>query len=75
MTHIVLIWRVLTVLRATEALPNEEFLALAPRGGFEMSRKNPGTVIEIFRDNLNFQQFKRFYFKNAMSSQINRESC
>lgn len=51
--HIELIWRVLRALLTIEALPASESEGLVLHGGFETSRKNPGTVIEIFRDNLN----------------------
>jgi hypothetical protein len=54
--HNALIWRVLTVLLAIGALPASRSVELVPRGGFEMSRKNPGTVIEIFRDNLGIEK-------------------
>ena len=58
--HNELIWRVLTVLRAIGALPASRCVELVPHEGFEMSRKSPGTVIEIFRDNLGIERF--FYF-------------
>lgn len=57
MTHIAPIWRVVTVLLTIEASPNEECGALAPHGEFEMSRKNPGNVVENFRDNLKIVTF------------------
>lgn len=58
--HNALIWRVLTVLLEIGALPASRSEELVPHEGFEMSRKNPGTVIEIFRDNLGIEKF--FYF-------------
>lgn len=51
--HIELIWRVLRALLTTEALPASRSEGLVLHEGFETSRKSPGTVIEIFRDNLN----------------------
>lgn len=62
-THSALIWRVLTVLLEIGALPASRSVELVPHEGFEMSRKNPGTVIEIFRDNLGIDKF-RFLFPN-----------
>lgn len=55
--HNALIWRVLTVLLEIGALPASRSEELVPHEGFEMSRKNPGTVIEIFRDNLGIEKF------------------
>lgn len=46
------------IARGTAASLDEEFEALVPRAEFGKSRKNPGTVIEIFRDNLGCASFK-----------------
>lgn len=58
------IWRVVTVLLAIEALLIVECGALAPHVGFEKSRKNPGNVVEIFRDNLRVHKFFLNYIFN-----------
>lgn len=55
--HNALIWRVLAVLLTRGALPAARSAELVPHEGFEMSRKSPGTVIEIFRDNLGIDKF------------------
>ena len=45
-THIEPIWTVVTVLLTITVSPNEECGALGPHVEFEMSRKNPGNVVE-----------------------------
>lgn len=73
--HNALIWRVLTVLREIGALPASRSVELVPHEGFEMSRKNPGTVIEIFRDNLGIEKFfchSQIFFPNPMIHRLIR---
>lgn len=56
----VLIWRVVTVLLTRAASPVARSEELVPHEGFEMSRKSPETVIEIFRDNLSIEKVSIF---------------
>lgn len=45
------------VLLMKEASPVGEYAVHVLRAGFEKSRRSPGTVIEIFRDNLKFCKY------------------
>lgn len=69
--HSALIWRVATVLLTRAASPAARSVELVPHEGFEMSRKSPGTVIEIFRDNLGIEKVSFFSPFDKFNHRIN----